>query len=184
MKSMLAMKKMQAHQPELNKIKEKYKDNQQKASKETMEYMRKYKVNPMSGCFPMILQMPIFIGFIQVLWRDVSFKGAKFLWIKDLSEPDKLFILPFNLPFFGNEFNLLPVLYAGLMFTQQKFQSKNMVVTDPAQIQTQKMMTTIMPLVLGVLFYKFASGLNLYFTLYFLLSTFTQWKMSKVKVGV
>jgi YidC/Oxa1 family membrane protein insertase len=123
--------------------------------------------------------MPVFIGLYQVLWRSVSFKGAKFLWIKDLSEPDRLFLLPFNIPFLGNEFNVLPFVMMGVMFIQQKLSSKNMVVVDPSQAAQQKMMATIMPVFLGVIFYKFASGLTLYFTMFYCFSTFTQWKLSK-----
>ena len=69
-----------------------------------MELYKENKVNPFGGCLPMILQMPIFYGLYQVLWRSASFKGADFLWIKDLSEPDKLFTFPFIIPFLGKEF--------------------------------------------------------------------------------
>lgn len=180
MRGMLSMKRMQSLQPMIVKLKEKHKDNPQKMNKEMMELYKEHKVNPIGGCLPMLLQMPVFIGLYQVLWRSVSFKGAHFLWIKDLSQPDRLFIMPFSLPFLGNEFNLLPVLMIVVMFFQQKLSSKNMVVTDPSQIAQQKMMTTIMPVFLGFIFYKFASGLTLYFTMFYFFSTFTQWKMSKV----
>lgn len=128
----------------------------------------------------MLLQMPVFIGLYQVLWRSVSLKGADFWWIKDLSQPDRLAILPFSLPFFGNEINLLPIIMVFVMAIQQKITSKSMVITDPAQATQQKMMTIMMPVVLGVVFYQFASGLTLYFTAFYALSTFTQWKMSKM----
>jgi len=128
-----------------------------------------------------LLQMPVFIGLYQVLWRDVSLKGAGFLWIKDLAAPDRLFLLPFKLPFIGNEFNLLPLIMVVVMAFQQKLTAKNMVVTDPMQLQQQKMMSTIMPVFLGFIFYKFASGLTLYFTMFYFFSTFTQWKMTQSK---
>ncbi len=180
LKSMTSMKKMQMHQPEINRIKDKHKNNPQKAQQETMEYFKKNKINPMGGCLPMLLQMPIFIGLYQALWRDVSFKGAAFLWIKDLSEPDRLVHLPFTIPLINSEYiNILPILMMGIMFLQQKFSSKNMVVTDSSQAEQQKMMAKIMPILLGFIFYKFASGLTLYFTMFYLFSTFTQWKMSK-----
>lgn len=184
MKGMLSMKRMQALQPLTVKLKEKYKDNPQKMNKEIMALYKEHKVNPLGGCLPMLLQMPVFIGLYQVLWRSVSFKGAQFLWIKDLSQPDRLFMLPFSIPFLGNEFNLLPLIMMAVMFFQQKLSSKNMVVTDPSQAAQQKMMTTIMPIFLGVIFYKFASGLTLYFTMFYFFSTFTQWKLSKDKKGV
>ena len=180
-KTMSSMKRLQEHQPELTKIRDKYKNNPQKMQKETMEYYKKYKINPLGGCLPMLLQMPIFISLYQLLWRTYEIKGASFLWIKDLSEPDRLFMLPFNLPYFGNEFNILPIVYGVLMFFQQKAQSKNSNISDPVQAQTQKTMAKIFPVMLGLLFYKFASGLNLYFTTYFLLTTVAQWKATKQK---
>jgi len=183
LKGMLSMKRMQSLQPLIVKLKEKNKDNPQKMNKEMMELYKEHKVNPLGGCLPMLLQMPVFIGLYQVLWRSVSFKGAGFLWIKDLSEPDRLFLLPFSLPFLGNEFNLLPLVMVVVMFFQQKLSAKNMVITDPSQAAQQKMMTTIMPIFLGFIFYKFASGLTLYFTMFYFFSTFTQWKMSKEKKG-
>lgn len=182
-RGMLSMRKMQALQPEMALLKEKHKNNPQKMNKEVMELYKKHRINPLGGCLPFLLQMPVFIGFYQVLWRTVSFKGADFLWIKDLAEPDRLFILPFQIPFLGNELNILPVFMMVIMFFQQKFSSKNMVVSDPAQKAQQRMMGTIFPVFLGVIFYKFASGLTLYFTMFYLFSTWTQWKMSKVTKG-
>lgn len=175
--SMTAMKKMQDLQPKIAKLREQYKSNPQKMNEELMLLYKKNKANPFGGCLPVLLQMPIFVSLYQLLWRSYVFKGADFLWIKDLSEPDRLFILPFSIPFVGNEFNILPLLYAGLMFVQQKIMAKNAVYMDPQQAEMQKMMAIIMPIMLGFLFYKFASGLCLYFTVYFLLSTAAQWKM-------
>ena len=183
-KTMTSMKKLQDHQPKLAKIKEKHKNNPQKMQKETMEYYKKYKINPLGGCLPMLLQMPIFISLYQLLWRSYTFKGAGFLWINDLSEPDRLFTLPFTLPYFGNELNILPIIYGILMFFQQKFQSKSMAGGDPVQVQTQQMMAKIFPVMLGVIFYKFASGLTLYFTTYFLCTATAQWRMSRDKGAV
>ncbi len=179
-KSMLSMRKMQALQPKMKSLQEKYKNDPQRLNKEMMELYKENKVNPFGGCLPMVLQMPIFYGLYQVLWRSVDFKGASFLWITDLSLPDRLFTLPTTLPFIGNEFNLLPILMAVIMFFQQKFTSRNMVVSDPNQAMQQKMMGTLMPVMMGFIFYHFASGLALYFTVFYLLSTLTQWKMSKV----
>jgi len=183
LRGMLSMRKMQSLQPVIAKLKEKHKDNPQKMNKEMMELYKEHKVNPLGGCLPMLLQMPVFIGLYQVLWRSVSFKGAEFLWIKDLSQPDRLFTLPFTLPFIGNEFNILPLVMVVVMYFQQKLSTKNIVITDPAQLTQQKMMTTIMPVFLGFIFYKFASGLTLYFTMFYFFSTFTQWKMSKAQKG-
>ena len=183
-KSMMSMKKMQAIQPKLSKIREQYKNNPQKLNKEMMELYKENKVNPFGGCLPMLFQMPIFIGLYQVLWRSASLKGASFLWIKDLSEPDRLFILNNTLPIIGNEINILPILMMIVMFFQQKISSKNMVVADPQQAQQQKMMMMFMPLMIGFIFYKFASGLALYFTTFYILSTLTHLRMSKIKKAV
>ncbi len=179
LRSMLSMRKMQELQPKIGALREKYRDNPQKMNIEMMELYKKHKVNPLGGCLPMLLQMPVFIGLYQVLWRSVSFKGAHFLWIKDLSEPDRLFVFPFFLPFIGNEFNLLPMLMFFVMAIQQKLTVKNMGGMDSSQAAQQKMMAVIMPVFLGAIFYHFASGLTLYFTLFYAFSTIAQWKMSK-----
>jgi YidC/Oxa1 family membrane protein insertase len=178
------MRKMQSLQPEMTILREKHKNNPQKINQEMLELYKKHKINPFGGCVFFILQMPIFIGLYQVLWRSVIFKGEKFLWIKDLSEPDRLATFPVTLPIIGNDFNILPLLMAIIMFVQQKVSAKNMAMTDPAQVTQQKIMMFFMPIFLGAIFYNFASGLTLYFTMFYLLSTVTQYKMSKLsKVG-
>lgn len=177
-KSMSSMKKMQTLNPKVAALKEKYKDNPQRLNKETMELYKEHKINPLAGCLPVLLQMPVFIGLYQVLWRDPSFKGATFLWIKDLSLPDKLIS---KLPGIGQDLNVLPLLMSVIMFFQQKLTTKNMVYADPDQAAQQKMMANIMPVMMAFIFYNFASGINLYFTVFYLFSALTQLKMSKVK---
>lgn len=181
LKSMMSMRKMQLIQPKVKAIQERYKNDPQKMNAEIMGIYKKEKVNPLGGCLPFLLQMPVFIALYQALWRSYYFQGKSFLWIKDLAQPDRLFIMPFSLPFLGNEFNILPLLMAGVMFAQQKLATKNIVITDEQQIMQQKMMMYIMPIFIGFIFYKFASGLSLYFTVFYLLSALTQWKMSKIK---
>lgn len=180
-KSMMSMKKMQNLQPKINKLKEQHANNPQKLNKEVMELYKENKVNPLGGCLPIILQMPIFIGLYQVLWRAFFLKGASFLWIKDLSEPDRLYIFPFSLPIIGNELNILPIAMMLIMFVQQKITTKNMILTDESQVTQQRIMTTFFPIFLGFIFYKFSSGLTIYFTVFYLFSVFSQLKMSKVK---
>ncbi len=180
-KSMMSMKRMQVLQPKITAIREQHKNNPQRMNKEVMELYKENSVNPMGGCLPMLLQMPIFIALYQALWRNVAFKGAGFLWIKDLSQPDRLFTFPTSFPIIGNEFNILPIIMMVAMFFQQKASAKNMATSDPNQIMQQKMMATLFPIFLGFIFYKFASGLTLYFTMFYILSTFTQIKMSKIK---
>ncbi len=182
MQSMLSMRKMQSLQPKMNQLRDQHKNNPQKLNKEIMELYKTNKVNPMSGCLPLLLQMPIFIALYQVLWRSIALKGQTFLWIKDLAQPDRLFVFPAAIPLIGNELNILPILMALVMFFQQKLSNKNMVTTDPAQLMQQKMMMLFLPVFIGFMFYHFSSALALYFTVFYALSSFTQWKMSKVVV--
>ena len=178
LQSMNSVKKMQQLQPEIKKLQDQNKDNPQKLQKEMMALYKKHKFNPFGGCLPMFLQMPIFVSLYQVLWRSFNFKGANFLWIKDLSEPDRFVILPYTMPFLGNEINILPFIVMIAMFFQQKNSLKNMTVTDPAQVAQQKMMANILPIMIGFVFYRVASGLALYFAIFYSLSTFSQWRMS------
>ena len=179
MKSMLSMRKMQSLQPKIMEIREKYEKNPQKLNQETMKLYAENKVNPLGGCLPLLLQMPIFICLYQMIWRSVLFKGAKFLWIKDLSGPDKLIVLDKSFPIIGNEINILPLFILILMFIQQKMTAKNMNVKDPNQIAQQKMMTFMMPAILFFVFYHIASGLTLYFTVFYIVSSFAQWRIGK-----
>ncbi len=157
-KSLKSMRHLQELQPQMEKIRQQYKDNPQKVNKEMMELYRRHKVNPMGGCFPILLQMPIFLAFYQTLMRSVELKGAHFLWIKDLSMPDAAFALPITIPLLGNSINLLPILMIGAMIVQQKLSQAR----TSAQTDQQKMMTKIMPIMFGFIFYSLPSGLVLY----------------------
>ena len=161
MKSMSSMKKMQEIQPHMEKLKQQHKDNPQKLNKEIMELYKTHKVNPFGGCLPMILQMPIFIALYQALIRNVDLKGARFLWIKDLSLPDAVRI-PLNLPVIGNSLNILPILMIGAMLVQQKLSMSNAAAQSAEQKQQQAIMNIVMPIMFGFIFYNFPSGLVLY----------------------
>ena len=89
-----SMKRMQALQPQMKAIADKYKDDPAKKNQKTMEFMKEHKVNPMSGCLPMLIQMPILWGFYRMIMSAIELRGAPFLWIGDLSQPDTLFIIP------------------------------------------------------------------------------------------
>lgn len=180
MKSMLSMKKMQTLAPKMEELKIKFKGNPQKLNLEIMELYKREKANPFAGCLPMILQIPVFFALYQLLMRFISLKGASFLWIKDLSEPDRLFVFNQNIPFIGNDFNILPILMAVIMFFQQKFSVKP-ASSSPEMEQQQKIMTMLMPVIFGVLFYKMSSGLVLYWSVNSLLMFLFQWKISKAK---
>ncbi len=159
LKQMRSMKEMQAVQPKVEELRRIYKDNPQKLNKEIMEIYREHKVNPLGGCLPLILQLPIFFALYQVLMRSVALKGANFLWIKDLSEPDRLFLLPVSLPILGNEINLLPILMTIGMFIQQK---SSMVSSTTTAAEQQKIMLIVFPLMFGFIFYRMPAGLVLY----------------------
>lgn len=180
LKSMLSMRKMQELQPKMAELREKYKNDPQKLNTEVVQLYKIHNINPLAGCLPMLLQMPVFISLYQVLWRTHNFQGAEFLWIKDLSLPDRLIVFTQEFPFIGNELNILPFFMSIVMFFQQKLSSKNTVISDPSQEMQQKMMMYIFPIFIGGIFYHFASGLTLYFTVFYLLSTLTQYKMSKL----
>jgi len=158
-KSMQSMNKMKDLQPEIAKLKEKYKDNPQELNKRTMAFYKEQGVNPMGGCLPMMLQMPIWIALFRVYNGAIELRGAPFIWwITDLSEPETIATLPFSLPFFKDEVHVLPLLMAGAMFLQQKLTSPG----GAASSDQQRMMAIIFPVMFGLLFYHMPSGLCLY----------------------
>jgi len=168
-KSTLSMKRMQVLQPQMNDIRAKYKDDPAKMNRKVMEFMKENKVNPMSGCWPLLIQMPVFIGFFTMLRSAIELRGAPFLWIGDLSQPDTLFMIPgLNLPF-----NLLPLIMGGVMLWQSHVQPMSPGI-DPAQ---QKLMR-YMPLMFLLFLYNYSSGLALYWTVQNLL-TVLQTKLTK-----
>ena len=175
-KSTKSIKKMQEIQPLVEDLRKKLKDSPQKLNKEVMSLYNEYKVNPLGGCLPMFLQIPIFFTLYQVLIRSVEIKGAKFLWIKDLSHPDYLITLPFSLPVIGNGLHILPIIMILIMFFQQK------LTTPQAQSsEQQKMMTIFMPLIFGFIFYSFPAGLVLYWLCNSLYTFLYQLKITKIK---
>lgn len=142
-KSFVSMKKLQQVQPELTKIREKFKDDPQRMQKESMELFKRSGANPLGGCLPLLLQMPVFFAFYKVLYSAVELVDAPFmLWIQDLSNKDPYFVLP--------------VLMTGAMFLQQKLTPNT--ISDPVQ---QKVML-FMPLVFGFIMKDLPSGLSLY----------------------
>ena len=165
-KSTLSMKKMQALQPRMNELKEKYAKDPQKLNAETMKIYKEEGINPMSGCLPILLQMPLLWALYIVFRGTISLRQEGFFWwIKDLSGPDTIYTLPFSIPMFGNGINVLPILMGITMLVQQK-----MSITDPKQ----KAMVYIMPIFMTLLFNNFPSGLNLYYTLFNVISIIHQ----------
>jgi YidC/Oxa1 family membrane protein insertase len=160
-KSFKSMKDMQRLQPKIKEIQERFKDNKEKMNQETMKLYKEAGVNPLGGCLPLLLQMPVFIALFNVLRNTIELRGAPFaLWIDDLSSPDVLFGFGAKLPFLGSEFHLLPILMGAAMVLQTKLGGSPTGQTGPAA-QT-KMMSTMMPIVFTVIFYGMPSGLVLY----------------------
>jgi YidC/Oxa1 family membrane protein insertase len=164
-----SMKRLQAMQPQMNAIKEKYKDDPAKMNRKTMEFMRENKVNPMGGCLPMVIQIPVFIGFFQMIQSAIELRGAQFLWVTDLSSPDTLFMIPGT----GFPFNLLPLIMGVTMFWQAR-----LTPPSPGMDPTQAKMMRYMPMIFMVFLYNFSAGLTLYWTVQNLL-TILQTKLTK-----
>lgn len=178
-KSFKSMKKMQELHPQMEKLKSQCKDNPQKLNKEIMELYKKYKINPFSGCLPLILQMPIFIALYNALIRSIDLRDAKFLWIKDLSMPDAVKI-PFSLPIIGSSINILPIFMIIAMVMQQKISTKSMGGAVTAeQKQQQQMMLILMPIMFGFIFYNMPSGLVLYWVVNTVLTIVEQSAIAK-----
>jgi YidC/Oxa1 family membrane protein insertase len=154
-KSTESMKRMQAIQPKLKEIQAQFKTEPQKLQQETWKIYREHKVNPLSSCLPMLVQIPVFIALFTVLRSAVELRFAPFLWIADLSEPENLLagVLPL-VP----ALNILPFFMAGTMLLQSKLTP---AMGDPAQ---QKMMMWMMPGMMLFMFYTMPSALVLYWT--------------------
>ena len=149
-----SMKKMRELQPELEKIKEKYKDNPQEYQQKTAELYRESGVNPFGGCLPLLIQMPVFVALYWAFIGNTIPADAKFLWFT-LKQPDRLFMM-------GNfAFNLLPILNVGVTYIQQKI----MASTTSGQESNQQMQTMLymMPIMMLFIFYNMPSGVTLYY---------------------
>ena len=165
MKSALRMQKLQ---PEMKAIQEKYKKysmrdpRKQEMQKEMGELYRQHGVNPVSGCLPLLVQMPFFIAYYKMLSAAIELRQAHWLWISDLSASDVV----------------LPLLMAASMFLVQKMTPQ--AGMDPAQ---QKMLTVMMPVMMGFLFFRLPAGLNLYYAESNFISIAQQWLMNRTKLG-
>ena len=154
-----SMHKMQVLQPEIQRINRDIKDKEQRG-RAMMELYRREGVNPLGGCLPMFVQLPIFIGLYQGLLYAFELRQQGFLWISDLARPDMLFSFGFDIPWLGRHFNVLPLLTVVLMVYQQRTSQKP--TGDPQQDQQRKIMSYMM-IFIGFLFYWVASGLCMYF---------------------
>lgn len=172
--SMKSMNRMKMVQPKLEAIRQKHKANPKKMNEEVMKLYKDEGINPLNpGCLPMFLQMPILFALFVVLGKAIELRGAAtFLvpWVMDLSRPEVLFMLPFEIPMYGSNFALLPIIMAALTFVQNK-----MTIKDP----NQKMMIYLMPIFMLVLFNSFAAGLVMYWTFSSVLGIGQQYLLDK-----
>jgi len=178
-----SMVKMQQIAPEVTAIQEKYKKDPKKAQLEIMNLYRDKGVNPVSGCFPLLIQMPFLIGMFDLLKSTFELRGTSFIpgWINDLTAPDVLFSWNMHIPLIGNQFHLLPILLGVVMFAQQQMMSnlpKDKSLWTEQQRQ-QRVMGNIMAIVFTVMFYNFPSGLNIYWLSSMILGMIQQWWTTK-----
>ncbi|MEE9167818.1 MAG: membrane protein insertase YidC [Candidatus Neomarinimicrobiota bacterium] len=167
-KSYQSTKEMQAVQPLIAEMREKYKGDPQRLNKATMRLYKEHGVNPLGGCLPMLLQMPLLFALFVVFRSTIELRQAPFLWwIDDLSSPDALIPLPFTLPLYGDQISVLPVLMGVSMFIQQR-----MMGTQTSG--QQKFMSYFMTGFFLLIFNQFPSGLNLYYTLFNVLTILQQ----------
>ncbi|MEE4165659.1 MAG: membrane protein insertase YidC [Desulfocapsaceae bacterium] len=172
-KGLKSMKNMQKLQPKMVKIKEKYKDDAARMNQEVMNLYKTYKVNPLGGCLPMVLQIPVFFSLYKVLLQSIELRHAPFmLWITDLSAPDRLYI-GFDIPYLGG-LPVLTLLMGASMFLQQKMTP---TTADP----TQAKIMMFLPVIFTFMFLNFASGLVLYWFVNNLLSILQQYLINRQK---
>jgi YidC/Oxa1 family membrane protein insertase len=172
--SMKSMKEMQKLQPQMQQIRERFKDNSEQMNKEVMELYRRHKVNPLGGCLPMLLQIPVFIGLYTALSSAIELRHAPFFfWIQDLAAPDRLGTL--QIPFVQHPgIPVLTLLMGASMFIQQWMTPS---MGDP----TQRQMMMIMPLMMTFMFVNFPAGLSLYWLVNNVLTIVQQYFMNRSK---
>ncbi len=180
-KSMESTAKMSSLGPKMEEMKVKYKDNPQKLNQEMAKLYKEEKINPMGGCLPMLLQFPIFIALYGLLNKHFELRGAMFIpgWIPDLSIPDTVFTFPFNIPFLGNGFHILPIIYTASMIYSMKITQTGASATQSNGMM--KFMTWGMPLIFFFVLYDAPSGLLLYWTVMNMISIGQQFYMNYKK---
>jgi YidC/Oxa1 family membrane protein insertase len=174
-KSYKSMNEMKKIQPLMKEIREKHKDDKQRMNKEVMGLYRTYKVNPLGGCLPMVVQLPVFFALYRMLYEAIELRHAPFfLWIDDLSAPDRLFRFDFTVPFMEPPFGIpvLTIVMGASMLLQQK-------MSPPMGDATQAKMMMFMPIIFTVIFINFSSGLVLYWLVNNLLSIGQQYYTQK-----
>ncbi|EPP38448.1 membrane protein insertase YidC [Chlamydia avium] len=179
--SIRSMRRMQKLSPYIQEIQQKYKKEPKRAQMEIMSLYKTNKVNPITGCVPLLIQLPFLIAMFDLLKSSFLLRGATFIpgWIDNLTAPDILFSWKTPIWFFGNEFHLLPILLGIVMFAQQKVSvSKKGPMTD--QQRQQAAMGTMMAVLFTLMFYNFPSGLNIYWLSSMLLGIVQQWVTNRI----
>jgi len=174
-KSYKSMSEMKKIQPLMKEIREKYKNDKKKMNEEVMSLYRTYKINPLGGCLPMVVQIPVFFALYRMLYQAIELRHAPFfLWIDDLSAPDRLFRFDFAVPFMEPPYGIpvLTIIMGGTMLLQQK-------MSPPMGDPTQAKMMMLMPVVFTVIFINFSSGLVLYWLVNNVLSIAQQYYIQK-----
>ncbi len=175
-KAQSSMKRMGLLAPKMKELQDKYKDDPTKQQTEVMKMYKEYGVNPVGGCLPMMLQIPIFFGFYSVLQNAAELRGQPWMWVKDLSLADTIHTLHFSssLPLVGTHFDInpLPLIMGVTMILQMK------LTPQPATVdKSQKMMFTIMPFFFLFICYNFAAALSLYWSTQNIFAIFQSWIM-------
>lgn len=172
-KSFKSMQKMQKMQPYMQEIQKKYKSDPKKMQAELSKLYKEHGTHPMGGCFPMLLQMPVFFALFPILRYSIELRQASFiLWITDLSEPDPLLILPIVM-------GLFMYIQQKITYSQRQIDKELMDDKQLAAMQSQKMMMYIMPVFMFFIFRGFPSGLVLYWTVFNVLSVIQQYTIKK-----
>jgi YidC/Oxa1 family membrane protein insertase len=169
------MAKMKLVTPKMTDIRTRFKGEPQKMNAAMMELYKKEKINPIGGCFPMLVQIPVFISLYWVLLASVEIRNASWLWIHDLASPDIL-LGAYNIFGFHLTIGILPILMAISMFIQTKLNP-----TPPDPIQAKVMMW--MPIVFSIMFFFFPAGLVLYWVVNNILSIAQQWFINEKLIG-
>jgi YidC/Oxa1 family membrane protein insertase len=173
-KSFESMAAMRELQPEMKAIQEKYKDNPQAQQQATMKLFKKAKVNPLGGCLPNLLQMPVLITLWRYFQNSIEIRQESFLWAQDLSAPDPVINLPFAIPFLGDYFGGFVLLMTASMVVQMKISGQS-----GASNPQMKVFQYVLPVVLLFFFNTLSSGLSLYYLIYNVLSIGQQFMINK-----
>ncbi len=162
-KSYLSQAKMKVLRPEITEINEKHKDNAMKKQQETMALYSKAGVNPMSGCLPALMQIPVFYALFNFFPSAFELRQKSFLWADDLSSYDTVAQLPFDIPFYGDHISLFPILASVAIFIYMTMTTGQTMQTQQPGMPNMKFIMYLSPVMMLFFFNNYASGLSLYY---------------------